>query len=530
MAVINVSLLSDLTSGEIVMIVLAALIGGAIGFGVMKWVQHVRRATLLQEQNAARLTAEAEAQKILAKAETDAKSEFIRRKEQFDSETETARQELRSEEKRIAKREDLLDQKLESLTAKERVLEASEKAVAEREKSLVAKDRQLNDLIAQEKTELLRVSNLTMDQAKDMLLGRIEKDMEREASQLIEKRLEEARDTAETQAREIIITSIQRYAAEHTSDSTVSAVDIPSDDMKGRVIGREGRNIRAFEKATGVDVIVDDTPGVVVVSAFDPVRREVARRSLEKLIQDGRIHPTRIEEVVSAMEKDVAKQVLEYGKQAIVEANIRSLHHKLTELLGRLHYRTSYGQNVLKHSMEVAYLSQVIAEELGLNGQIARRCGLLHDIGKAVDHEVEGSHPQIGADLCKRYGEKDEVVDAVAGHHGDTVVKSIYTPIIAAADAISASRPGARRESLERYVQRLQKLEEIAMGFEGVKQAYAIQAGREVRVIVDAEQVDDRLSSKIARDIAKRVEDEMEYPGEVKVTLVREVRCVEYAR
>ena len=268
----------------------------------------------------------------------------------------------------------------------------------------------------------------------------------------------------------------------------------------------------------------------LVVSGFDPIRREIARRSLERLIQDGRIHPTRIEEIVATTEKEVNKQVYEYGKEALVESNVRSVHNKLVELLGRLHFRTSYGQNVLKHSIEVAYLAQVIADELGLNSVLARRCGLLHDIGKAVDHEVEGSHPDIGADLCKRYGEKDEVINAVGGHHGDLEAKSVYTPIVAAADAISASRPGARRETLERYVQRLQKLEEIAKSFEGVSQAYAIQAGREVRVIVNAEQVDDRLSAKIARDIAKRVEDEMEYPGEVKVTLVRETRCVEYAK
>jgi ribonuclease Y len=269
---------------------------------------------------------------------------------------------------------------------------------------------------------------------------------------------------------------------------------------------------------------------VVVVSAFDPVRREVARRALEKLIQDGRIHPTRIEEVVANIEKEINKQILEYGKQAMIEANIRTLHPKLVALLGRLHFRTSYGQNVLKHCMEVAYLAQTIADQLGLNSATARRAGLLHDIGKAVDHEVEGGHPQIGADLCKRYGERDEIINAVGGHHGDLEASSVYTPIVSAADAISASRPGARRESLERYVQRLEKLEKIATSFEGVKQAYAIQAGREVRVIVDAENVDDRLSAKIAHDIARRVEDEMEYPGEIKVTLVRETRCVEYAR
>ena len=293
---------------------------------------------------------------------------------------------------------------------------------------------------------------------------------------------------------------------------------------------REGRNIRAFEKATGIDVIVDDTPGVVIVSGFDAVRREVARRSLEKLIQDGRIHPTRIEEVVASTEAEVNKQIQEYGKEAMNETNVRGLHGKLTTLLGRLHYRTSYGQNVLRHSIEVAYLSQLIADELGLDGELARRCGLLHDIGKAVDHEIEGGHPQIGADLCKRHGEKDIVINAVAGHHGDVEAISPYTPIISAADAISASRPGARRETLQRYIQRLEKLEAIATSFEGVKQAYAIQAGREVRVMVDASSVDDRLSSKVARDIARRVEDEMEYPGEVKITLIREVRCVEYAR
>jgi ribonuclease Y len=268
----------------------------------------------------------------------------------------------------------------------------------------------------------------------------------------------------------------------------------------------------------------------VVVSCFDPVRREVARLSLEKLIQDGRIHPTRIEELVAETQKDVNGRIQELGKQALVDANIRSLHPKLLTLLGRLHYRTSYGQNVLKHSLEVAYLSQNIAEELGADGAMARRCGLLHDIGKAVDHEVEGSHPQIGADLCKRYGEREEVIEAVAGHHGDVQTRFIYAPIVSAADAISASRPGARRETLERYVQRLEKLEEIAAAFEGVKQAYAIQAGREVRVLVDAENVDDRLSAKIAHDIAKRIEEEMQYPGEVKVTLIREVRCIEYAR
>jgi ribonuclease Y len=521
--------MNELTVGILVgFVVLIATF--AVTYLVMKRLGNTKNRTIEAELSARRAAAESEAQKIVAQAEAQAKSDILRLRQKQDAETESMRQDLRAEEKRLAKREDLIDQKLETINSKERMVDVAEKAVVEREKALAAKDRQLNDLIAQQKTQLLKVANLSMEEARTLLLSKIEKEMEKETSALIERKLEEARETADTEAREIIITSIQRYAAEHTADSTVSTVDIPSDDMKGRVIGREGRNIRAFEKATGVDVIVDDTPGVVVVSAFDPVRREVARRSLEKLIQDGRIHPTRIEEIVASTEKDVTKQIFEYGKQAMVECNVRSMHSKLIPLIGRLHFRTSYGQNVLRHSLEVAYLSQMIAEELGLNGQTARRCGLLHDIGKAVDHEVEGGHPAIGADLCKRYGEKEEVINAVAGHHGDVEVTSLYTPIVSAADAISASRPGARRESLERYVQRLTKLEEIATSFEGVKQAYAIQAGREVRVIVDAENVDDKLSAKLARDIAKRVEDEMEYPGEVKVTLVREVRCVEYAR
>jgi ribonuclease Y len=493
-------------------------------------IKRARKRTAEKEIEALIKAAQSEAARIKAEAEAQAKTEYIKKREEFDEETKSTRRDVREEEKRISKREDLIDQKLETLNSKDRTLEAAQKAVVEKEKGVAAKDKQLNEIIAKQKSQLLKVANLTVEEARAILLSQVEKEMEQETAEFISKKLDEAKETAEMQGREIIITAIQRYAAEHTCEATVSTVDIPSDDMKGRVIGREGRNIRAFEKATGVDVIVDDTPGVVVVSAFDPVRRETARRSLEKLIQDGRIHPTRIEEIVAATEKEVAKQVQERGKQALVDANIRGLHGKLIEMLGRLQFRTSYGQNVLQHSTEVAYLSQVIADELGLNGAIARRAGLLHDIGKAIDHEVEGGHPQIGADMCKRYGEKDEIVNAVAGHHGDVPATSVYTPIITAADAISASRPGARRETLERYVQRLQKLEEIACDFEGVKQAFAIQAGREVRVIVDAENVDDKVAGKIARDVARRIEDEMEYPGEVRVTVIRETRCVEYAR
>ena len=523
-------LAAGLTGLEVSLAFAGGIVGVIAAAVIMKLLERAKRQRVSKELEVDRKAAEVEAASIIAEAKAKAESEFIRRREQFDGDTKTARQELRSEEKRLSKREDLIDQKLETLNSKERTLEAAQNAIHEKEKALAGKDRQLNELIGRQKSQLLKVANLSMDEARSLLMADVEKEMEKETAQLITRRLEEAKETADSQSRDVVITAIQRYAAEHTCEATVSTVDIPSDDMKGRVIGREGRNIRAFEKATGVDVIVDDTPGVVVVSAFDPVRRETARRALEKLIQDGRIHPTRIEEVVAATEKEVGKQIYAQGKQAMVDANIRGLHNKLIDLLGRLQYRTSYGQNVLQHSTEVAYLAQVIADELGLNGQLARRCGLLHDIGKAIDHEVEGGHPQIGADLCKRYNEKPEVINAVAGHHGDVGAQTVYTPIIAAADAISASRPGARRETLERYVQRLQKLEEIASGFEGVRQAYAIQAGREVRVIVDADNVDDRLSGKIARDVARRVEDEMEYPGEVRVTVIREVRCVEYSR
>jgi ribonuclease Y len=342
--------------------------------------------------------------------------------------------------------------------------------------------------------------------------------------------VEEAEEVADGKSREVISTAIQRYAADQTCEVTVSTVEIPSDDMKGRIIGREGRNIRAFEKATGVDVIVDDTPGMVVVSGFSPVRREVARLSMERLIQDGRIHPSRIEELVAQTRNDVNQKVLQLGKDAAVEANVRGLSNKVISLLGALNYRTSYGQNVLRHSVEVAFLSQAMADELGLDGSIARRAGLLHDIGKAIDHDVEGNHPTIGANYLKRFSETSIVLNAVAGHHGDILPDNPYTPLVAAADAISASRPGARRETLERYIKRLEKLEEIATSFKGVETAYAIQAGREIRVIVNANDVDDEAAMKVARDIAKKVEDEMTYPGEIQVTLLREVRCVEYAK
>jgi ribonuclease Y len=396
--------------------------------------------------------------------------------------------------------------------------------------SCEAKSKQLSNLIAQQKNQLLKITSMDIETAKQLLLTRLEDECEHEMSTLIQRKVTEAEEKAEEKSREIINTAIQRYAAEQTCEANVSMVDIPNDEMKGRIIGREGRNIRAFEKATGVDVIVDDTPGVIVVSGFNPIRREVARQSMERLIQDGRIHPSRIEELVAQTKKDVNQKVLQIGKEAAVEVDVRGLNNKVLSRMGALQYRTSFGQNVLRHSIEVAFLTQVMADELDLDGSIAKRAGFLHDIGKAMDREMEGGHPTIGANFLKRFNESSIILNAVEAHHGDIPADNPYTPLVSAADAISASRPGARRETLERYIKRLEKLEELSCAFKGVENCYAIQAGREVRVIVDAENVDDASAMKIARDIAKSIEEEMTYPGEIKVTLLREVRCVEYAR
>lgn len=474
--------------------------------------------------------ARTQADVLVKAAQVDAKAEFIKRMEEVEKQANQIREEHKESERRLEKREDNLDKKLDTLATKERALEAMESKLQERENHLNEREEELKDIISEQREHLLRISGMSHNDARHELLRQVREEVEHDAAEIVEKVVTEAKETAYERSRDVVVTAIQRYAGEHTSASTVSTVDVPSDDMKGRVIGREGRNIRAFEKASGVDVIVDDTPGVVVVSAFDPVRREIARLALDKLIQDGRIHPTRIEEVIAETTEEVQREIIDRGKKASVEANVGGLNRKLIDLLGRLSYRTSYGQNVLRHSIEVAYLCQVIADELKLDGKLARRCGLLHDIGKAVDHEIEGGHPQIGADICKRFNERAEVLNAIAGHHGDIPATSPYTPLVAAADAVSASRPGGRRESLERYIKRLEQLEGIANDFPGVKQSYAVQAGREIRVIVDANRIDDQMAAKTAYDIAKRIEEEMTYPGEVKVTLLREIRAVEYAR
>jgi ribonuclease Y len=513
---------------------LATLLGFVLGVClcaiVLQMLAKTRAKTIAEDLQRQIDGAKREAENIIKSAQIEAASEAIKKKEEFTSEINQVRAELRETEGRLSKREDALNRQTELLQQQEKGLKEQEDEVERRLRNVELKDKQLSVLIAQQKNQLLKITAMDIEEARQLLLERLEDECEHEMSTLIQRKVEEAEEAVEEKSRHIISTAIQRYAAEQTCEVTVSTVEIPNDDMKGRIIGREGRNIRAFEKATGVDVIVDDTPGMVVVSGFNPVRREVARLSMERLIQDGRIHPSRIEELVAQTRTDVNHKVFQLGKDAAVETNVRGLPNKILSVLGALSFRTSYGQNVLRHSVEVAFLAQVMADELGLDGSIARRAGLLHDIGKAIDHDVEGSHPEIGTNYLKRFNESPIVLNAVAGHHGDVPPDNPYTPLIAAADAISASRPGARRETLERYIKRLEKLEEIATSFKGVESAYAIQAGREIRVIVDANQVDDESAMKVARDIATKVEQEMTYPGEIQVTLLREVRCIEYAK
>ncbi len=471
-----------------------------------------------------------EAETLRKEEDLQYKEDALRRREALDAEIETARREQREHERRLEKRADLLDQKLELINKKERDFESVQRFLAEQQEEVNRRHAEVKQTLADQREVLHRQAQLGPDEARSVLFRRLEDDLRHEAGGLILKHDQALRETCQQKSREILATAIQRYAASHTAETTVSTVDIPTDDMKGRIIGREGRNIRAFEKATGVDVIVDDTPGIVIVTGFDNIRREIAKITLEKLIQDGRIHPTRIEELVRETQEEMEAHIRQLGQAAAQEANVPGLHEKLLDFLGRLKFRTSYSQNVLKHSIEVAYLTGLLAEEIGLDGALGRRCGLLHDIGKAADHEMEGGHPAIGAELTKRYGERKEVVHAALGHHDDIRPETPYTVLVAAADAISASRPGARRETLDKYVRRLEDLEALACGFPGVEQAYAIQAGREIRVIADSHRLGDEDAAKLCRDIARAVQEQLTYPGEVKVTVLRETRSVEFAR
>jgi len=510
--------------------VLALVAAGVLGCGLSILVAFVRKQGARSQAARIVKTAEQEAEDVRRKAEVAAKEELLKRREEFDGETRETRTELKLLEKRLVKREDALERKAESTTKRERYIENLEGDLAKRQQSISAKEGELNELLDKEKDALYRISGMSPQEARAQLFERLEQELDHEAAALIERKLEQTREVSEQKAREIISTAIQRCAVEHTTESVVSAIDLPNDEMKGRIIGREGRNIRAFEKATGVDVIVDDTPGVVVLSAFDSVRREMARQAMVELVADGRIHPSRIEEVVEKAKRRTEETLLQVGRQVLFDMNVHAKGNKLAYLLGRLKFRTSYGQNVLQHSIEVAHLCSIMAAELKLDAQLAKRIGLLHDIGKAVDHELEGGHPEIGALLGKRFDEDPVVINAIAAHHEGEAPKTIYAVLVQAADGISASRPGARRETLEKYIRRLERLEDVANSFEGVANAYAIQAGREVRVIVKSDRVGDKEAAKMARDIARQVEQELNYPGEIRVTVIRETRVVEYAR
>jgi ribonuclease Y len=506
-------------------------VGGAVvGFTIGYLLRMKNAAVQAKDAEVALKEAREVADRATKDAELKAHEALADERKAFEDEARDLRKEIADQQKRIAKREDVLDSKLSLLDKKEQGLEKSQRSVTELRAQNEKTKAELAKALENQMQELQRIGRFSREEARAEVLKRVEEEVKHEAAQLAERRLERAKEEAEDKAKEIVLDSIHRMATDFVAEAVVSSIDLPNDEMKGRIIGREGRNIRAFEKATGVDVIVDDTPGVVVVSGFDSVRREIARLAMTKLIQDGRIHPARIEDLVKKTEAEITKDIEETGRKVVQDFGIHNMSGKLTRLLGRLKYRTSYGQNCLQHSIEVAHASSLIAEELKLDTVLAARAGLLHDIGKAVDHEVEGTHPSIGADLVRRADEKKEIINAVEAHHEDCPVESLYAVIVQTADAISAARPGARRESLERYIKRLEKLESIATAHHGVEKAYAIQAGRELRVLAKADQLDEAKSSELARQIAKQIEDELNYPGEVKVTLIRESRFVEYAR
>lgn len=507
----------------IVVGIIALLIGVLVGYIIRKTVGEKAIGSAEQKAKNLILDAENRSETIRKEYVLEAKEEAHKLRSDADREIRERRSEISKSERRLVQKEESIDRKLENI-------EKKEESITNKEQAIIAKRKELDHVVEQQMAELEKISGYSVEEAKEILLANTEKEIRYEASVMIKDIEAKAREEAEKKAKEIITGAIQRCAADHVAESTVSVVPLPNDEMKGRIIGREGRNIRSIETLTGIDLIIDDTPEAVILSGFDPVRREVARLSLEKLIVDGRIHPARIEETVKKSEREVNAIIKEEGEQATFEVGIHNLHPELVKLLGRLKYRTSYGQNVLKHSVEVAHLAGLMAGELGLDVTLAKRAGLLHDIGKAIDHEKEGTHVDLGMDVLKKYKESAAVINGMAAHHGDYEPKSMEAILVAAADALSAARPGARRETLETYIKRLEKLEEIANTTPGVDKSFAIQAGREIRIIAKPDEVTDESIVFLARDISKRIESELEYPGQIKVNVVRETRAVGYAK